>query len=85
MNQPVGIHRDPIFRPQVKKLPRMFGAGRNLGHGDIFEHGLERMEQVQVFLALIIGFLLWEPLGLAKIYNNLRNYFLVWPFRHAQR
>ncbi|WP_342643585.1 branched-chain amino acid ABC transporter permease [Rhodoligotrophos ferricapiens] len=35
--------------------------------------------------ALIIGFLLWEPLGLAKIYNNFRNYLLVWPFRHAQR
>ncbi|MCP1337717.1 branched-chain amino acid ABC transporter permease [Futiania mangrovi] len=33
---------------------------------------------------LIIGFLLWEPLGLSKIYNNARNYFLVWPFRHAR-
>jgi branched-chain amino acid transport system permease protein len=35
--------------------------------------------------ALVIGFLLYEPLGLAKIYNNVRNYLLVWPFRHAQR
>ncbi|MBN8938384.1 MAG: branched-chain amino acid ABC transporter permease [Rhizobiales bacterium] len=35
--------------------------------------------------ALVIGFLLYEPLGLAKIYDNLRNYLLVWPFRHAQR
>jgi len=35
--------------------------------------------------ALIIGFLLIEPLGLAKIYDNIRNYFLVWPFRHARR
>jgi branched-chain amino acid transport system permease protein len=35
--------------------------------------------------ALIIGFLLYEPLGLAKIYGNARNYLLVWPFRHAQR
>ncbi|MBL8570744.1 MAG: branched-chain amino acid ABC transporter permease [Phreatobacter sp.] len=35
--------------------------------------------------ALVIGFLLYEPLGLAKIYSNLRNYMLVWPFRHAQR
>ena len=34
---------------------------------------------------LIVGFLLFEPLGLAKIYANLRNYFLVWPFRHARR
>lgn len=35
--------------------------------------------------ALVIGFLLYEPLGLAKIYANLRNYLIVWPFRHAQR
>ncbi|MDN3518722.1 branched-chain amino acid ABC transporter permease [Aquisalimonas lutea] len=34
--------------------------------------------------ALIIGFLLFEPLGLAKIYDNIRNYFLVWPFRHSR-
>jgi branched-chain amino acid transport system permease protein len=40
---------------------------------------------LMLYGALIIGFLLWEPLGLAKIYNNLRNYFLVWPFRHARR
>ncbi len=32
---------------------------------------------------MIIGFLLFEPLGLAKIYDNIRKYFLVWPFRHS--
>jgi branched-chain amino acid transport system permease protein len=35
--------------------------------------------------ALIVGFLLFEPLGLAKIYDNARKMFLVWPFRHARR
>ncbi len=35
--------------------------------------------------ALIIGFLLFEPLGLAKIYMNLRNYLLVWPFGYARK
>jgi branched-chain amino acid transport system permease protein len=39
---------------------------------------------LMLYGALIIGFLLWEPLGLAKIYANVRNYFLVWPFRHAR-
>jgi branched-chain amino acid transport system permease protein len=34
--------------------------------------------------ALISGFLLFDPLGLAKIYDNLRNYLTVWPFRHAR-
>ena len=40
---------------------------------------------LMIYGAMIIGFLLLEPLGLAKIYDNIRKYFLVWPFRHAQR
>lgn len=40
---------------------------------------------LMLYGAMIIGFLLWEPLGLAKIYGNMRNYFLVWPFRHARQ
>lgn len=39
---------------------------------------------LMVYGALIIGVILFEPLGLAKIYDNLRKYFLVWPFRHTQ-
>lgn len=39
---------------------------------------------LMVYGALIIGFILFEPLGLAKIYDNIRKYFLVWPFRHTQ-
>jgi branched-chain amino acid transport system permease protein len=38
-----------------------------------------------IYGALIVGFLILEPLGLAKIYDNVRNYILVWPFRHAGR
>lgn len=34
---------------------------------------------------LIVGFLLFEPLGLAKIYDNVRKMFLVWPYRHMRR
>lgn len=40
---------------------------------------------LMVYGGLIVGFLLFEPLGLAKIYDNVRKYFLVWPFRHARR
>lgn len=35
--------------------------------------------------ALIVGFLLVEPLGLGKIYANIRNYFLVWPFDYVKK
>ncbi|HBC56993.1 MAG TPA: branched-chain amino acid ABC transporter permease, partial [Gammaproteobacteria bacterium] len=34
---------------------------------------------------LIMLFLLFEPLGLAKIYDNIRKYFLVWPFGFSRR
>jgi branched-chain amino acid transport system permease protein len=40
---------------------------------------------LMLYGALIVCFLVFEPLGLAKIYDNVRNYFLVWPFRHARR
>jgi branched-chain amino acid transport system permease protein len=35
--------------------------------------------------ALIIVFLLVEPLGLGKIYNNIRDYLLVWPFGYVKK
>lgn len=40
---------------------------------------------LMLYGGLIMGFLLIEPLGLAKIRNNIRNYFLVWPFRHSRQ
>jgi branched-chain amino acid transport system permease protein len=49
--------------------------------------GIELLAHIPAFLygVLIIGFLLFEPLGLAKIYSNLRNYFIFWPFGYARR
>ncbi|HEX7438356.1 MAG TPA: branched-chain amino acid ABC transporter permease, partial [Caldimonas sp.] len=38
-----------------------------------------------VYGALIIVFLLIEPMGLGKMYANLRNYLLVWPFGYARK
>lgn len=40
---------------------------------------------LMLYGGMIMGFLLIEPLGLVKIYDNIRNYFMVWPFRHAPR
>lgn len=40
---------------------------------------------LMLYGGLIVGFLLFEPLGLAKVYSNIRNYFLVWPFRHSRQ
>jgi branched-chain amino acid transport system permease protein len=38
-----------------------------------------------VYGALIIAFLLIEPMGLGKMYTNVRNYLLVWPFGYARK
>lgn len=35
--------------------------------------------------ALIICCLLLEPLGLGRIYGNLRNYFMAWPFGYGRQ
>lgn len=49
--------------------------------------GVETMSHIPnaVYGALIIMFLLVEPMGLGKLYNNLRNYLLVWPFGYARK
>lgn len=47
--------------------------------------GLRAHLPLMLYGGLIMGFLLFEPLGLAKIFNNIRNYFMVWPFRHAKQ
>ncbi len=38
-----------------------------------------------VYGGLIIGFLLVEPMGLGKLYANVRNYLMVWPFGYARK
>lgn len=37
--------------------------------------------RTMVFGLLIIGFLLFEPLGLAMIWRRIRRFFFMWPFR----
>ncbi len=35
-----------------------------------------------VFGALIVGFLVFEPHGLAEVWRRIRRFFHLWPFRH---
>ena len=39
------------------------------------------LQQV-VFGVLIVGFLVFEPLGLAEIWRRVKDYFRLWPFEH---
>jgi branched-chain amino acid transport system permease protein len=49
--------------------------------------GVETLAHIPhaVYGAMIIVFLLVEPMGLGKLYANLRNYLLVWPFGYARK
>ncbi|OWU83134.1 branched-chain amino acid ABC transporter permease [Oceanicola sp. 22II-s10i] len=35
--------------------------------------------------ALIMGCLLWEPLGLGRLYHNMRSYLIAWPFGYLKK
>ena len=52
-----------------------------------FSLGIETLAHIPQALygALIIVFLLIEPMGLGKLYDNLRNYLLVWPFGYVRK
>ena len=49
--------------------------------------GVETLAHVPqaVYGALIVVFLLVEPMGLGKLYANVRNYLMVWPFGYARK
>jgi len=38
-----------------------------------------------VYGALIVVILLIEPLGLGKLYGNIRDYLMVWPFDQLRK
>jgi branched-chain amino acid transport system permease protein len=61
----------------VAWLAKLMGA-------DIGVETLAHIPQM-VYGALIIGVLLVEPMGLGKLYANVRNYLLVWPFGYVRK
>lgn len=52
-----------------------------------FALGIETLAHLPhaLYGVLIIAFLLIEPLGLGKIYGNVRDYLLVWPFGYVKK
>ena len=49
--------------------------------------GVETLAHIPhvVYGALIILFLLVEPMGLGKLYGNIRNYLMLWPFGYSRK
>jgi branched-chain amino acid transport system permease protein len=38
-----------------------------------------------IYGAMIMLFLIVEPMGLGKLYNNVRNYLMLWPFGYSRK
>ena len=38
-----------------------------------------------VYGGMIVLFLIVEPMGLGKLYGNVRNYLMLWPFGYARK
>lgn len=49
--------------------------------------GVETLAHIPhvVYGAMIILFLVVEPMGLGKLYGNIRNYLMLWPFGYARK
>ena len=49
--------------------------------------GVETLAHIPhvVYGALIMLFLLVEPMGLGKLYGNIRNYLMLWPFGYSRK
>ena len=49
--------------------------------------GVEALAHIphMVYGATIILVLLLEPMGLGKLYANVRNYLMVWPFGYVRK
>lgn len=56
--------------------------GRNLSGIFPAIDGLIPFMQQAVFGLTVIGFLIFEPQGIAKIWQNLKDYFRLWPFSY---
>ena len=50
-DEAIDVHRHQVGAAEIAQLARFFAAGGNLGHGDVLEHGLQRVVQVEIFFA----------------------------------
>ena len=57
--------------------------GQTLQRGS-FEFLIRQLSAIQLLLfgIVIVAFLLFEPRGLARLWQRIKDYFRIWPFRY---
>src|SRR5579884_2293308 len=56
-DEAVAVHGNKIFAAEVAEVAALFGAGANLGHGDVLEDRFEGVEEIEIFHAggMLVG------------------------------
>ena len=62
-----------VFRPVAEKVASGLGLG---------EYLTSDQQATLVFTLVVMGFLLFEPMGLVGVWQRIKRYFLAWPFRY---
>lgn len=62
-----------VLRPLAEKFGGMLGLG---------EYLTSDQQATLLFTLLVMGFLLFEPMGLVGVWHRIKRYFQAWPFRY---
>lgn len=65
----------------ITLLPHGLDAAMNWAGIDVSAGSISGLHAV-LYGALIVGFVLFEPLGLAEVWRRARNFFALWPFQY---
>ena len=62
-----------ILHPLAEKLGSALGLGAYL---------TSDQQGTLLFTLLVMGFLLFEPMGLVGVWERIKRYFMAWPFKY---
>lgn len=65
----------------ITVLPYFLDMAMNWAGLDVSAGSVSGLHAV-LYGALIVGFMLFEPLGLAEVWRRARNFFMLWPFQY---
>lgn len=80
MGSILGTIHGTVFMTLVPEILRILADSMS----GLFPNMAAMLPQLKLFTFgfLIVFFLVYEPKGLVKIWNDIKNYWIYWPFKH---